>query len=304
MSDPTLLTQKYGTCLIIGKTSSGKTTLIKKILRKLPSSVDIYTINVKNSEYPNRALKIDFEQLATVPSKSVIIVEDVISMTPAESKALREALNYSAHHKKQKIFVITHHVYKTSIFQMLPYFNFVIFTASNSNLPILRIILQSSQIAKDQIDQWSLFFKSAHLYSYFIFDSSKLTFLRADNVNAFFQKNFKSHTGVTNITTPTIGDLTARFDSFLGDHKHKNSAVAIFSILINALPSLKNINPVDLSLQCIDRKQKTISISLVDYVISLLRSKSSISKENLFVHKYFMKYCKIPDIFIKNKQYK
>ena len=162
MSDPMLLTKAHGTCLIIGKSASGKTTLIKSILKKsIKPTTNVYTLNVKSSEYAkisDQVFNIDFEQLNTVPKHSIVIIEDVISLTPFQAKTLREAINFNAHHKKQKIFVVTHHVYKTNIYQLIPYFNYVVFTSSISNLPILKLILQYSQIDKQTLEEWAAFF--------------------------------------------------------------------------------------------------------------------------------------------------
>lgn len=307
MSDPMLLTKAHGTCLIIGKSASGKTTLIKSILKKsIRPTTNVYTLNVKSSEYAkisDQVFNIDFEQLNTVPKHSIVIIEDVISLTPFQAKTLREAINFNAHHKKQKIFVVTHHVYKTNIYQLIPYFNYVVFTSSISNLPILKLILQYSQIDKQTLEEWAAFFtKKTKPFAYFIFDSEQQSFYRADTLADLRKRNFKSIDGISNQSKPSKDDLIIRFDSFVNNDIHKQSASTIFSILINALASLENINPIDLSLQC-QSDNKTISISLVDYVMSLLDKSTKLTKFNVFLHKYFLKRCKIPMMFIKNKRY-
>lgn len=306
MSDPMLLSKSYGTCLIIGKSASGKTTLIKSILSKslkLKPKTNVYTVNVKSSEYSDQVFKIDFEQLNTVPKHAIIVIEDVISLTPFQAKTLREAINFNAHHKKQKIFVITHHVYKTNIYQLIPYFNYVIFTSATSNLPILKLVLQYSQIEKTQLDSWVSFFqKKSQPFAYFIFDSELHSFYRADTISDLQKKKFTNVEGISNQSKPSKDDLIIRFETFVNNDIHKQSATTIFSILVNALTSLDNINPIDLSLKC-QSNSKTISISLVDYVMSLLNTSARLNKYNVFLHKYFMKLCKIPIMFIKNKRY-
>lgn len=215
---PSLISSKYGTCLIIGKTGSGKTTLVRRIIKRLrhanPTKI-VYTLNVKSNEYRltnnNLVEDITFEQLNTVPKKAVIIVEDVISMTPFQAKALREAINYNAHHKRQKIYVITHHVYKTSIYQLIPYFNYVIFTSSQSNLPLIKIVFQYFSLSKDQYLQAAEFvLKNTLPYAYFIFAADSQQFVKADSVKALVDEKFKNYNGVSSIEK-TTDDLILRF---------------------------------------------------------------------------------------------
>jgi nucleoside-triphosphatase THEP1 len=309
---PSLISSKYGTCLIIGKTGSGKTTLVRRIIKRLrhanPTKI-VYTLNVKSNEYRltnnNLVEDITFEQLNTVPKKAVIIVEDVISMTPFQAKALREAINYNAHHKRQKIYVITHHVYKTSIYQLIPYFNYVIFTSSQSNLPLIKIVFQYFSLSKDQYLQAAEFvLKNTLPYAYFIFAADSQQFVKADSVKALVDEKFKNYNGVSSIEK-TTDDLILRFNSFVSDdNEFKQNASTVFSILVNALPNLHNINMTDLTLKCQTRKGSSVHISLIDYIMSLVKKNSSVSKHNLFLHKYFKTLCRIPKMFIVNKKYK
>jgi GTPase SAR1 family protein len=308
--NPSLISSKFGSVLIIGKTGSGKTTLVRRILKRYwrdDSTKEVYTLNVKSNEYKltnNNLIKdITFEQLNSVPKKSIIIVEDVISMTPFQAKALREAINYNAHHKRQKIYVISHHLYKTNIFQLIPYFNYVIFTASQSNLPLIKIVFQYFNIAKDQYKLASDFVLNNTLpFAYFIFGSENQHFVKADSVKALLNNIFKNYN--SSGTEKTIDELMTRFNSFVSDSNPlKQDASTVFSILVNALPSLTNVNMTDLTLKCQTTKGSNLHISLIDYVMSLVTKKGSVSKHNVFLHGYFKKLCKIPKMFIVNKKY-
>lgn len=305
--DPSLVSKKYGSCLVIGKTASGKTTLVKSILKRFSSNKPIYSVNVKSSEYSNtfsNIQNIDFEQLNNVPKNSIIIIEDVISLTPSQSKALREAINFNAHHKRQRIYLITHHVFKTSVYQLIPYFNYIIFTGSSSNLPVLKLVFNYFKLDKDQTNKWCDFFiTKSHEFMYFIFCSENQSFVRADSLNHFLRKTFKNIDGITNPAQISKDDLIIRFESFVKEHKYKQQAVTIFSILINSLSNLKNINVTDLTLNTQTNQGKKISLSLVDYIMSLLDKRSIVNKYTLFLHKYFKNLCSIPKMFIINKKY-
>ena len=311
--DPCLIEQKFGSCLIVGKTASGKTTLIKSILKKNGNTGPggVYTINVKTTEYSG-VQAIEYEQLNSVPKYSIIIIEDVISLTVFQSKALREAINFNAHHKRQKIYVITHHFYKTNVYQLIPYFNYIIFTGSASNLPLLRVVLGYFKLEKHQVDTWCNFFLAkTQSFLYYVYAAEHQAFYRADGLAALLSKNkLKNADGSSGGGSSgdnelvSKEDLMLRFESFVKDHQFSQKASTIFSILISALPSLVNVNAVDLTLRCVMPSQKKeLHLSLVDYVMSLLKASSSVNKYNLFLHKYFAKHCKIPKMFILNKKY-
>lgn len=310
--NPSLIDSKYGTCLIIGKTGSGKTTLVRRILKKYwltNPNKEVYTLNVKSNEYKlnNTALikDISFEQLNSIPNKSIIIIEDIISMTPYQAKSLREAVNYNAHHKRQKIYVITHHVYKTSIYSLIPYFNYLIFTASASNLPLIKIVFQYFNINKTEYESASDFvLKNTLPFAYFVFASDSQQFVKADTIKALINNKFKNYNGVSE-NELTFDDLMNRFNSFVPNtHKCKQEASTVFSIVIKALPDLNNINSTDLTLKCQTKHGSYINISLIDYVMSLVCKHTSVSKHSIFLHNYFKTLCKIPKMFIINKKFR
>lgn len=317
MIDPALIKQTYGSCLIIGKTSSGKTTLVKAILKaqlKKNPNVNIYTINVRSNEYssiyPN-LINVEYEQMDTIPRKSIIIIEDVISMTPFQANTLRQAVNYNAHHKKQKIYVITHHVYKTSIYQLIPYFNYIVFTASHSNIPLVKIILRYFHLSKDEIEKTTSLIHPVRNtpFVYFVFTVDSHRFFKADSIKQLLLGELKdthgdSVTNTANVNTNiTKDELLQRFETFVFSNENKQQAATVFSILVNALPNYQNINITDLTLRCQTKTGQQINISLVDYVMSLLTSSVKITKYDLFVHNYFKKLCKLPTMFIVNKRY-
>lgn len=312
--DPTLQSKPYGSCLIIGKSGSGKTTLVKSILKYHLSKKQskVFTVNAKGHEYKKLSsdiTNVSFEQLNSIPSKSIIIIEDIISLTELQCKTLRESINFNAHHKKQKIFVITHHVYKTKLYSLIAHFSYIIFTASSTNLPILKIVLQHSGFLKEEIVNWIEAFKNTtNPFSYFILNGENNTFFRCDSIKDFKALKFKSLSSSdidTNVNSTTSkDDLIQRFDSFIEQsYKHKQTAKNIFSILINALPNLHNINLGDLTFICQTQSGIKMYISLVDYILSLLHKSIKPTKQLLFLHSYFKRLCTVPLAFIKNKRY-
>ena len=97
---------------------------------------------------------IDFKELEDAVKKSCVIVEDIIHISIKDEEKLRYAINYQAHHKTQKIICASHAIFKTKIFSLLGYFNFIIFTSAIANIPTLRNILNYFKVEKSEINRW------------------------------------------------------------------------------------------------------------------------------------------------------
>lgn len=95
---------------------------------------------------------VELSAIDSVKKKSIIIVEDIISVSRKEEQQLRLCLNKFAHHKLQKYFFISHSVFKTTMFGMLPFFNYIIIIKSETNLKILKDILNYFRIDKSEFE--------------------------------------------------------------------------------------------------------------------------------------------------------
>lgn len=146
--DPSLERSQYGSVLIIGRSGTGKSSLLKQLVQRLPKAKHLYLINVKADEReayekihaggPEKVRSVALSNLRAISGRSMVIVEDIISMKEKEQTSLREAVNYTAHHKKCKLFCVTHTVFKTGIYSLMPLFHYIVFTSSPANGPILR----------------------------------------------------------------------------------------------------------------------------------------------------------------------
>lgn len=162
--DPTLATKEYGTCLIIGRSGTGKSTLLKNLVGLLPAARQLYLVNVRADEaavyeslHPGGAKRVSSTSLLQIPQSSpysTIFIEDIISMREKEQTQLREGINYTAHHKKCKIFCVTHTVYKTGVFSMMPLFHYLIFTSSPANAPVIRQALGLFGLEKEEVKSY------------------------------------------------------------------------------------------------------------------------------------------------------
>lgn len=309
--DPTLQFCEYGCTLIIGRSGSGKTFYVKKILEKLKKQKNkIYTINVQNNDYNNivksKIISIDFATINEIKPNSYVIVEDIISLSTKQNTQLRYLLNYSCHHKCLKIFVITHSIYKNGVYSLLSFFNYIVFTGLKSNLPILRFTLNYFKLEKEELTKIIKQFEMLALqnqHNYFVFDTKMLSFnLEAKNTYQNVIEELPNK--VDSSANASITDFQERFEKFINDFDEKVKANAIFSIIINCLP-LKLLRLHDLTFSFISIKSsKHIRISLVDYISCLLSEIEKITPEIFCLHRYLKQSCCIPRIFIKNKQLK
>jgi hypothetical protein len=153
---------------------------------RLDKKNTVYLINVKEDErlqyekLHKNCKCIAYGSLNSIKKHSFVIVEDIISMRTEDELKLRQALNYTAHHRASKIFCLTHTIFKTGLFSMLPLFHSIIFTCSPSNAPVVRQALSFFRLEKPTIARWIGQFKKwsktlkASQKAYFFFDCNTM----------------------------------------------------------------------------------------------------------------------------------
>jgi len=159
-ADPSLERSQYGSVLIIGRSGTGKSSLLKQLVQRLPQDRSLYLVNVKSDEKETyerlhaggsaKVTSLSLDSLGKIASRSMVIVEDIITMKEKEQAKLREAVNYTAHHKKCKLFCVTHTVFKTGIFSLMPLFHYIVFTSSPANGPVIKQTFAQFGISKTE----------------------------------------------------------------------------------------------------------------------------------------------------------
>ena len=291
--------------------------LLHHSFQKRKKKTQFYFINVKGDEFTEykknfkKSVSIDFGGLAKAAKNSGIIIEDIIQMEKSAEKNMRTALNFNAHHKSQKIFSISHGIHKTSLWSMLSFFHFIIFTSAPSNGPVLRYTLNYFKIDKNVIDYWIAQFKKlgkSKLNNYFYFNCSEMAFYFTSNIlnleEAVLIGNLSSSNSDSELEPENVEtkkkNLQTKFEKFLEGHPSKPPASAIFSSIINSL-DVNLIREHDLSV-CFNNLggEKMKRISLVDYLTCILTPNQPAQNSLVALHKYINNYCLIPSIFIKN----
>jgi hypothetical protein len=258
-----------------------------------------------------------FDDLKTAAKKSCIIVEDIIHISKRDEEKLRFAINYQTHHKTQKIICASHSIFKTKIYSLLGFFNFIIFTSAIANIPTLRNILNYFKIEKAEIERWLQFYSDygeGKKGTYFYFDCEKLTFNISKkmlfkfckSINGDSENNNSSNNNRALLSTDRSNFLQNTFLKFVENFSEKNEAVAIFSVISNCVPhSLIKEHDLTVAFKTTAGKEKRNlkRISIVDYVISLLSPKIIVSPSLIAMHRFILQFCKIPRVFIRNKAF-
>lgn len=307
------------------RSGTGKTTLLKKLLDhsfpKKKRKSKFYFINVGAEElsgykksYPE-SQSIGFGGLDKTAKHSGIVIEDIIHMEKKDEKHMRTALNFGAHHKRQKIFSISHGIHKTSLWSMLSFFHFIIFTSATSNVPVLRYTLNYFKIDKNVVDDWILQFKllgGGKKDFYFYFSCSEIKFYFTKNIldpeSGQLIGSLGENSGGSSDDKPADLELVRKnlqnkFEKYLEGHQFKAQASAIFSIIVNCL-ELTLIREHDLTVCFASLEgEKNKRLSLVDYISFLLSPEIKPSSGLIFLHEYIKKYCLIPNIFVKNNYF-
>jgi hypothetical protein len=300
------------------RAGTGKSTLIKEIVKKTCSGKEkkcgykLYLINVDAKDTANykksfKQLKnINFEQLEFASKKSCIVVEDIIHITKKDEQQLRTAINYQAHHKTQKIICASHAIYKTQIFSLLGFFNFIIFTSSVANVPTLRNIFNYFKLEKSQILNWINLYKSignGKHGTYFFFDCEKMSF--GYSKESLFKRKKIIGTvddGREGNSPERSSNLEKIFNKFVENLPEKNEATSVFSIISNCV-NPTYIRKQDLSITFMTTSGEKKAISLVDYIVSLLTPNAIVRPPLIVVHRFVRKFCNIPVCFVKNKNF-
>ena len=318
MKHPNLSESDYGTVLFLGNSGSGKTYGLKQVLnvlQKKTPGLPLYTINVKDHEYAKdfkRHRAIDFSQVSKIGANSVVVIEDIINLTAKEELIFRHLLNWDAHHKKIKVFCVSHNIYKTNIYNTVTFFKFIVFTSSLGNLFVMNKVFSYLTVKPEILSDWQERIRSFEgkkgVYFYFDNEQRKL-FATNDLTNFKASREIGSadFAGSAGHGEPGLKKqrdiLQQRFQMFFKGRKNAPQAFAVFSI-INECLDPRHINPVDLTLQFRSGTELK-GVSLTDYIDCMLDPdpKNYPCKDYAVVHNYVSKHCKVPAIFLLNKNF-
>ena len=348
--DPSLELRTYGTCLVIGRSGTGKSTFVKAMVRCLPPTRTLYLVNVRPDEakeygqqHPGgrgRVHTLTLSSLDQLSENSSLIIEDIISMKDKEQSVLREAINYTAHHKRCKIFCVTHTVFKTGVFALMPLFHYIVFTSTPANGPIVRQTLQQFCIEKPTIDSVVKGMSNKYrelqagkkrfdpVTNVFFFDCAQLTIgLYNPNSTAapariLFSLNSDCSASGSHIdegTTlvrhdkpdrPSSASLSPASDTFSlffpTDGGTTNSkALGLYQTIVSSRLARRYLNTATLVFtfpsRTSQKRKAPLRSSLVDYVTTALDPSAVPTAEIKALHRFLVERCSTPRSVVSNK---
>ena len=340
--DPLLQSSSYGTSLIIGRSGTGKSSLLKTMIRSIERSKQLYLVNVRGDEqreyeklHKGGEKKVSPTTLAGLPSikpDSVVIVEDIISMKEKDQIKLREAVNYTAHHKQCKLFCVTHTVFKTGIFSLMPLFTNVIFTNSRANGPILRQTFSQFSVPKPDVEKNLRVItetseseareKKSPRHLYFFIDCARMTLgaFYSDRLNSkpvslgpiisevpsvyeADKQNSRPRTDHSRFSdSPKPNRLLNLF--FPPAHEHHSKILGIFHLINSSPTALRHLNSDTLTFSFRRRRKNrnAKAVSLVDYFNCAWNPSAVPSRETHALHRFLTKECKVPQSIVTNRR--
>ena len=123
--------------LVIGRSGSGKTRLIKKMCQS--SDRPVLLINGDPSDYHglDHYSTDAISEAVTKVHDSVIIIEDHFALTQREHATFSKLISFTKRHKNVHVLVAAHSIAHTSLRSLLCHFDFVIFTKTKSSDDLL-----------------------------------------------------------------------------------------------------------------------------------------------------------------------
>lgn len=235
-------------------------------------------------------------------------------MTKEEEVVFRYFLNEHAHHKTLKMFCVGHTLYKTSLYGMLSLFNFVLFTSTPSNIPLLKQTLAYFRLEKEQILEYVELFSSRKcLGRYYYLDCQDMKMHSYRSATAAGLPPGRSTVERGGPSEEEDDDearrkrrekgLQERFGSFFEDHPERVKARALLCILLRALPETM-VRDVDLSAKFVHRRGGDKHVSLIDYISLLLENRGCgvIDSEQQVLHEYIKTKCRLPRYLVLNRR--
>jgi len=243
----------------------------------------------------NKYKLISFEDAADV-KKGSIIFEDVLLLSPTQREVIKQVLNYNCHHYGLgNVIIISHSVTGTGIFGILSFLTKVIFTACKSNTRNLSVVLEFYKFPKHQKEKCLREFKSSQeQYLPFILDVDASKLSKDENAEAPPESNKKN---IDRDQNPDLNNVRA----YVNLLPHPKMSTAIFDLITSCLSRNLSNNGMIIRVRG-GRSQKTYKFNLIDYITLLVSSEEYVDKGYLLLHKFIMRKCRLPKIFIKNKQ--
>jgi ABC-type cobalamin/Fe3+-siderophores transport system ATPase subunit len=308
---------EHTTCLVLGRSGTGKSTLVKSILAEFSEfGKPIYILNDHSRK--SKYIHINWNQVKELNHCSLVI-EDIIQATPAQFRILCEILSVKVHHDRlSPTIAISHALMRQNLYGLLSYFTRIYITGYRANLRSFTKVLQYFGFQDDAVrEHVRNFLACTEPFTHFLVNVERFTvekvkfpFTPESEESADHLKRIKKNKNGSKRSTMTARDsiAMAKADRYLSVLKNHKEAKAIFELLWCKL-NKKLIDPNTLEITLPQKSGGKLVISLIEYIASLTQDEEDkdvpASKETLKFHKYCRSVhsIRLPNHYVLNRAF-
>jgi len=312
-----------GSALIIGKSNTGKSTLVRRLVEKYNLPLDahrpIFLLNDQTGKKAPRGVqKISWNQILDI-SKCCLIVEDLVKCNKRQVDALSNLINVQNHHAQVRpIFFITHTLRGNGFYGLLKCYNAICLATETSHRDELKEIVTRFHFSDELSARCIELFQLGCAQGKFTF-----LWIDLDSKNAILIKaeKFKVNGGGVGFDSSAENNKDNKISKLKEKAKlyfslmpdaNQGACIVLFDMICSKL--FNNIDEHDLCLKGKNNKGESFRASIVDYINILLSPRPSDATsenaekappydDNIFsLHSYIKaKNVLLPKCYIKNK---
>ena len=281
-------TSDHELTLILGSSGSGKTSLVKSLLKNSRYKLTyIVNCNDKSDYKKSSHLKIkyiDWETcLESKLKKCNIIFEDLITLQQKKTSVLKKIVHFLLRRKYIHMYLIAHEIRNSGLFSLLEHCNTVFITSGFQNAKLLRDFTNLKPIKG--LDSETFSKKRFH---YLRINMAELSF-------RIFDDQLQDSTQSLGMS---LASKRSAVEAALKCFPDPGPLLVIFDLIFkNVDPDMLTTN--DLCLMTQDESGKSKKISIVDFLVSL-RSERKPAKELKRLKQHLDKQFVIPKVFVTN----
>lgn len=267
--------------LIVGTSGSGKTEAAKILSKKWKKPVIWMDQNFEGFQ--------DEKKLREVKS-STIVVDDIIQPSEKETLRIKRLLNVYKRHNENHVVCITHSVVRNNLMSLVSYFDRFLFTSHPNNEPSLDRLLKTLKypLREDVLKDWN-YYKSKAFYLALNADDRDHSVLSRKDLEPFNEENDEKK--------------LKKMITVLENYMNGKEAKLILEFIASNV-SISLISEDDFCVYLKTRKKPLVKISMLDYVNVLSDESKNPDSSIILLHKYLIKRCTFPSLFLKNKRLK
>jgi KaiC/GvpD/RAD55 family RecA-like ATPase len=304
------------TALVVGRSNSGKTSLVKLLARRYAKkySKDIYIVN-ERPEARSGFKRVDWDTVESVRD-AVIIIDDLVGASTEELTILRKLLTVHNHHYRcNPLFICSHSITKTGCRSLMHHISRIYIAATQCSFRTLADTLNFYAFEQMEKDEVYARLKAGKFkpFTFFYIDIDNRT-IKTVNMGKEALEEVESNKRRENEEVEqkksemlkTAGEMYA---SILPDDSSREKASIITEIVLGRM--LGSVDPLDLSIKSRSGGRES-AVSLVDYVATLVMPELSESLESHTMrelhclHRYLAhnRGVVIPAVLISNKSFR